>query len=81
MTGDDRDRNGDGMPRTVHDAMFKTVFSDPTLAAQELRAVLPPALVACVDWSVMTRSRPASSMPSFASTPVTWCSWVVSRRR
>jgi hypothetical protein len=52
MTASDRaDRD---VPRTVHDALFKTLFSDPALAAQELRAVLPPALVACVDWSVMT---------------------------
>jgi Putative transposase, YhgA-like/Domain of unknown function (DUF4351) len=54
MTGNDRDRNDGDVPRTVHDAMFKTVFSNPVLAAQELCAVLPPALVACVDWSVLT---------------------------
>jgi hypothetical protein len=48
------DRNDGDVPRTVHDALFKRCFSDPALAAQELRAVLPPALVACVDWSVMT---------------------------
>jgi predicted transposase YdaD len=54
MTGNDRDRNDGDVPRTVHDAMFKTMFSDPALAAQELCAVLPPALVACVDWSVLT---------------------------
>jgi hypothetical protein len=54
MTGNDRGRNGGDLPRTVHDAMFKQLLSDPALAAQELRAVLPPALVACVDWSVMT---------------------------
>jgi hypothetical protein len=53
MTGNDRDRNGGDVPRTVHDALFKRCFSDPVLAAQELRAVLPPALVASVDWSVM----------------------------
>ena len=54
MSGNDRDRNDGDVPRTVHDAMFQALFSDPALAAQELRAVLPPALVACVDWSVMT---------------------------
>jgi hypothetical protein len=54
MTGSDRDRSDGDVPRTVHDALFKVLFSDPALAAQELRAVLPPALVACVDWSVMT---------------------------
>jgi predicted transposase YdaD len=52
MTGNDRD-DGD-VPRTVHDAIFKSLFSDPALAAQELRAVLPPAPVAIIDWSVMT---------------------------
>lgn len=46
-------RDGE-VPRTVHDGLFKTVFSDPELAAQELRAVLPPALVARIDWSTMT---------------------------
>jgi hypothetical protein len=54
MTGNDRDRSDGDVPRTVHDALFKALFSDPTLAAQELQAVLPPALVAIVDWSVMT---------------------------
>jgi predicted transposase YdaD len=54
MTGNDRDRRDGDVPRTVHDALFKQLFSDPALAAQELRAVLPPALVASVDWSVMT---------------------------
>jgi hypothetical protein len=54
MTGSDRDRNDGDVPRTVHDALFKELFSDPALAAQELRAALPPALVARVDWSVMT---------------------------
>jgi hypothetical protein len=54
MSDNDRERNDRDVPRTVHDAMFKTVFSDLALAAQELCAVLPPALVACVDWSVLT---------------------------
>jgi hypothetical protein len=52
MTGDRRDP--DDVPRAVHDALFKIVFSDPALAAEELRAVLPPALVASIDWSTMT---------------------------
>jgi hypothetical protein len=54
MTGSDRDRSDGDVPRTVHDALFKTLFNDPALAAQELHAVLPPALVAIIDWSVMT---------------------------
>lgn len=47
---DDRD---DDVPRTLHDGMFKSVFSDPVLAADELRAVLPPALVASIDWPAL----------------------------
>ena len=39
------------MTGTPHDALFKDAFSDPERAAEELRAVLPPALVATVDWS------------------------------
>jgi hypothetical protein len=54
MTDNDRDRNDGDVPRTVHDAMFKIMFTDPVLATQELCAVLPPALVARVDWSVLT---------------------------
>jgi hypothetical protein len=48
MTGGDGD-DSDDVPRTLHDALFKSVFSDPVLAADELRAVLPPALVERVD--------------------------------
>jgi predicted transposase YdaD len=50
----DNNSDRDDVPRTVHDAFFKSLFSDPALAAQELRAVLPPALVASVDWQTMT---------------------------
>lgn len=50
MTAGDRD---DDVPRTLHDGMFKRVFSDPLLAAAELRAVLPPALVARIDWPTL----------------------------
>jgi predicted transposase YdaD len=45
-----RDDDRDDVPRTLHDGMFKHVFSDPLLAADELRAVLPPELVARIDW-------------------------------
>lgn len=54
MTGSGRG----GVPRTVHDGLFKMVFGDPVLAAQELCAVLPPALAASIDWSTM------AAMPS-----------------
>jgi predicted transposase YdaD len=37
------------MPPNPHDALFKWTFSQPELAAAELRAVLPPALVARLD--------------------------------
>jgi predicted transposase YdaD len=52
MTGKSRDP-GARTPRTVHDGLFKAVFSDPALAAEELRAVLPPALAARIDWATM----------------------------
>ena len=54
MTGGD-----DNVPRNVHDGLFKAVFGDPVLATQELQAVLPPALVACIDWEAM-RPMPTS---------------------
>ncbi len=58
MTAEDRDRPGE-VPRTLHDGFFKHVFSDPALAADELCAVLPPALVASIDWPAL-RPAPAS---------------------
>jgi predicted transposase YdaD len=41
------------VPRTVHDGYFKSVFSDPALAADELRAILPVELVARIDWPLL----------------------------
>lgn len=38
-----------------HDSLFKYVFSDPENAASELRAVLPPALSARIDWASLVR--------------------------
>ena len=38
-----------------HDPFVKTVFADLAHAADELRAVLPPALVARIDWSTLAR--------------------------
>ncbi len=58
MTADSHDRDDD-VPRTLHDGFFKHVFSDPALAADELCAVLPPALVASIDWPAL-RPAPAS---------------------
>lgn len=42
-----------------HDALFRYVFSQPEHAAAELRAVLPPTLVAHLDWTSL-ELQPAS---------------------
>lgn len=47
------------MSRNLHDSFFKAVFGDPALAAGELCAVLPPELVARIDWPSLTPA-PAS---------------------
>ena len=39
------------MSATPHDALFKETFSVPERAAEELRAVLPPAFVALLNWA------------------------------
>ncbi len=39
------------MQPNVHDALFKTAFSNVEHAAGELREALPPALAARIDWS------------------------------
>ena len=41
-------------PNHPHDALFKKTFSVPEHAAGELRAVLPPALVALTDFSTLS---------------------------
>lgn len=56
------------VPRTVHDAYFKDVFSDPALAADELRAILPAALVERIDW------------PSLAPMPASFVDEVLAQR-
>ena len=38
---------------TPHDALFKRVFSQPRHAASELRYLLPPAVVAQIDWQTL----------------------------
>jgi predicted transposase/invertase (TIGR01784 family) len=40
-------------PKQLHDALFKATFSDPARAGSELRAVLPPELVALIDFSTL----------------------------
>jgi predicted transposase/invertase (TIGR01784 family) len=37
--------------QTPHDALFKHTFSNPQYAAAQLRAVLPPSLVAKINWT------------------------------
>ncbi|HEX5659804.1 MAG TPA: Rpn family recombination-promoting nuclease/putative transposase [Polyangiales bacterium] len=48
--GDDNDAHVVAQP---HDALFRRTFSDPVHVAGELRAVLPPALVARVDFTTL----------------------------
>ena len=42
------------MTSTPHDALFKAGFESPDQAAGVFRAVLPPALVAAIDWDSLT---------------------------
>ena len=42
------------MPNTPHDGLFKATFSQVEHAAGELRAILPPALVARLDFTTLT---------------------------
>jgi len=42
------------MASSPHDALFKRVFSDTTHAAGEFRSVLPPALVAALDFKSLS---------------------------
>lgn len=42
------------MTNSPHDALFKRVFSQPEHAAGELQAILPPELVAAIDWLSLT---------------------------
>jgi predicted transposase YdaD len=52
--------------QTPHDRFFRRVFADPEHATGELRAVLPPALAARLDWSSL-RLLPATFVdPSLA---------------
>lgn len=37
-----------------HDAIFRSTFRDPQHAAALLREILPPALVAVIDWTTLT---------------------------
>jgi len=41
-------------PRTLHDAFFKDVFSDPRRAASELAAILPARVAQHIDWSSLS---------------------------
>lgn len=55
-TGEKPGGRGDELgnpPRTLHDSFFKAVFGDPGLAADELRAVLPPEVAEHIDWDTL----------------------------
>ena len=41
------------MTSTPHDALFKSMFSEPEEAAAELRSVLPPKLAGRIDWATL----------------------------
>jgi hypothetical protein len=52
--GNDENRGpAPGLARTgqYHDALFRSVFSDPAYAAEVLRAILPPQVAAHFDWN------------------------------
>ncbi len=54
-------------PANPHDALFHFVFSRPEHAAAELRHVLPPALVAAVDWSTLQVCDSSFRSPALAA--------------
>ena len=41
------------MPRADHDSLFKQTFGTPRHAAAELRALLPTAIAAAIDWATL----------------------------
>ncbi len=41
-----------------HDGIFRAIFAEPELISGELRAVLPQALVARIDWSTFQAAGP-----------------------
>ena len=41
-----------------HDALFRMAFGPAASAAALLRAVLPPALVACIQWDTLQQGSP-----------------------
>ena len=43
-----------GVTESPHDALFRFAFSRPAVAADELRLVLPPDIVARADWATLT---------------------------
>ena len=55
-------------PRQPHDLLVKQIFGDPKNARLELEAVLPPAVVAVLDWSTLEVLPETFIKPAFAKT-------------
>ena len=55
-------------PRQLHDSLVKQIFGDPKNARVELEAVLPPAVVAALDWSTLEVLPETFIRPAFAKT-------------
>ncbi|MEZ4376599.1 MAG: Rpn family recombination-promoting nuclease/putative transposase [Polyangiaceae bacterium] len=55
-------------PRQPHDLLVKQIFGDPKHARIELEAVLPPAVVAALDWSTLEVLPETFIDPAFAKT-------------
>ncbi|MCA9647519.1 MAG: Rpn family recombination-promoting nuclease/putative transposase [Myxococcales bacterium] len=55
-------------PRQPHDLLVKQIFGDPKNARLELEAVLPPAVVAVLDWSTLEVLPETFIDPAFAKT-------------
>lgn len=45
--------------KAPHDALFRAAFRDPARAGELLRSVLPPAVVAAIDWTTLRSIDPA----------------------
>jgi predicted transposase YdaD len=56
-----------GSTATPHDALFKAGFENPEHAAALFRQVLPPAVVAALDWSTIQREPASFIGPTLAA--------------
>ncbi|MCK6592237.1 MAG: Rpn family recombination-promoting nuclease/putative transposase [Polyangiaceae bacterium] len=66
------------MPSNVHDLLFRGTFSQPEHAASILRLLLPPALVARLDWSTLAhcQSEPFMAMRLLRYEVRIWEAWL-----